>query len=277
MATTLLLAEDTRDLNRALVTVLEHEGYEVVPAYDGEEALEQLSATTFDGVILDIMMPKKDGLQVLEAMRADGDYTPVLLLTAKAEVDDRVTGLDAGADDYLTKPFAMKELLARVRSMTRRKVEYSNQRLVFGDIVLDAQEFELSAGNAVRLSVKEFELMQTLVLNSERALTSEYLLGRVWKGEDDAQDDTVRLYVSYLQGKLKWIGSSVTIAESLGGFRLLSGAADRAGATIRAGAAAMRAAATTGAAATAGAAADSPAPADNTDAPAPSPAPEELA
>jgi DNA-binding response OmpR family regulator len=205
-----------------LVAVLEHEGYEVVPVYDGEEALEQISATNFDGIILDIMMPKRDGLEVLATMRADGDYTPVLLLTAKAEVDDRVAGLDAGADDYLTKPFAMKELLARVRSMTRRNVEYSNQRLVFGDIVLDAQEFELSAGNAVRLSVKEFELMQTLVLNSERFLTSDYLLGRVWKGEDDAQNDTVRLYVSYLQGKLKWIGSSVTILETASGFRLQS-------------------------------------------------------
>lgn len=222
MAAKLLLAEDTRDLNRALVAVLEHEGYDVVPTYDGEEALEQISATNFDGIILDIMMPKRDGLEVLAAMREDGDYTPVLLLTAKAEVDDRVAGLDAGADDYLTKPFAMKELLARVRSMTRRNVEYSNQRLVFGDIVLDAQEFELSAGNAVRLSVKEFELMQTLVLNSERYLTCDYLLGRVWKGEDDVQGDTVRLYVSYLQGKLKWIGSSVTISETASGFRLHS-------------------------------------------------------
>ncbi|MDO4807512.1 MAG: response regulator transcription factor [Coriobacteriales bacterium] len=220
MAAKLLLAEDTRDLNRALVTVLEHEGYDVVPAYDGEEALHYVELSNFDGVILDIMMPKVDGLEVLSRMRSDGNYTPVLLLTAKAEVDDRVLGLDAGADDYLTKPFAMKELLARVRSITRRQQEYSNQRLVFGDITLDAQEFELSAGNAVRLSVKEFELMQTLVMNDERALSCGYLLGRIWKGEDDAHDDTVRLYVSYLRGKLKWIGSRVIIAESADGYRL---------------------------------------------------------
>lgn len=220
MAARLLLAEDTRDLNRALVAVLEHEGYDVVPVYDGEEALEHLGLSNFDGVILDIMMPKVSGLEVLSSMRSDGNYTPVLLLTAKAEVDDRVTGLDAGADDYLTKPFAMKELLARVRSITRRQQEYSNQRLAFGDIVLNAQEFELSANNAVRLSVKEFELMQTLVLNEERELSCEYLLGRIWKGEADVHEDTVRLYVSYLRGKLKWIGSCVTIAESAAGFRL---------------------------------------------------------
>lgn len=220
MAVRILLAEDTQDLNRALATMLEHEGYEVVSAYDGEEALAYVDKQNFDGIILDIMMPKKDGLEVLRSLRKEGNFTPVLLLTAKAEVDDRVIGLDAGADDYLTKPFAMKELLARVRSITRRQQEYSNQRLVFGDITLDAQEFELSAGNAVRLSVKEFELMQTLVMNEERALSCGYLLGRIWKGEDDAHEDTVRLYVSYLRGKLKWIGSRVIIAESADGYRL---------------------------------------------------------
>ena len=117
MATRILLAEDTRDLNRALTTVLEHEGYEVVSAYDGEEAADLVAHQGFDGIVLDIMMPKKDGLEVLRDLRADGVYTPVLLLTAKAEVDDRVSGLDAGADDYLTKPFAMEELSARLLSI----------------------------------------------------------------------------------------------------------------------------------------------------------------
>ena len=222
MPARLLLAEDTYDLNRALVTVLEHEGYEVVPVYDGEEALEHLATESFDGVILDIMMPKKDGLTVLSQMRADGIYTPVLLLTAKAEVDDRVSGLDAGADDYLTKPFAMKELLARVRSMTRRRTEYGMQHLSFEDIDLDAETFELSAANAVRLSVKEFELIQTLVMNASRGLTSRYLLDHVWRQEPDADEDTVRLYVSYLRGKLKWVGSRVTIELGHDGFVLTS-------------------------------------------------------
>lgn len=220
MPARLLLAEDTYDLNRALVTVLEHEGYEVVPVYDGEEALEHLATESFDGVILDIMMPKKDGLTVLSQMRADGIYTPVLLLTAKAEVDDRVSGLDAGADDYLTKPFAMKELLARVRSMTRRRTEYGMQHLSYEDIALDAETFELSSANAVRLSVKEFELIQTLVMNASRGLTSRYLLDHVWRQEPDADEDTVRLYVSYLRGKLKWVGSRVTIELGHDGFLL---------------------------------------------------------
>ena len=220
MPTRLLLAEDTYDLNRALVTVLEHEGYEVVPACDGEEAAKHLAKESFDGVILDIMMPKKDGLAVLSQMRANGNYTPVLLLTAKAEVDDRVSGLDAGADDYLTKPFAMKELLARVRSMTRRRIDYGMRRLSYEDISLDAETFELAASNAVRLSVKEFELMQTLVMNANRGLTSDYLLEHVWGTEQDADEDTVRLYVSYLRGKLKWVGSKVSIGLSQDGFLL---------------------------------------------------------
>ena len=220
MGAKLLLAEDTKDLNRALVTVLEHEGYSVTPVFDGEEAIEALREEGFDGIILDIMMPRKNGLEVLHELRESGMVTPVLLLTAKAEVDDRVLGLDAGADDYLTKPFAMKELLARVRSMTRRRDRYQDQPISFGDVSLNAETFELSAGNAVRLSVKEFELMQTLVKNAGYELSCTYLLGNVWHGEDDADEDTVRLYVSYLRSKLKWVGSRVTVASSDAGFRL---------------------------------------------------------
>lgn len=220
MAVRLLLAEDTRDLNRALTTVLEHEGYEVVPVHDGEEALAKLTAQSFDGVVLDIMMPKRNGLEVLEEMRAEGIFTPVLLLTAKAEVDDRVTGLDAGADDYLTKPFAMKELLARVRSMTRRRSDYGIQRLAYEDISLDGETFELAASNAVRLSVKEFELMQTFILNATHEVSTSYLLGHVWNQEPDADEDTVNLYVSYLRGKLRSVGSRVRILRTSTGFTL---------------------------------------------------------
>lgn len=223
MGARLLLAEDTRDLNRALTTVLEHEGHQVVSVYDGEEALDRIHEGGFDGIILDIMMPKKDGLEVLRELRAAGVFTPVLLLTAKAEVDDRVVGLDAGADDYLTKPFAMKELLARVRSMTRRREEYAGEQLSFGDISLNAETFELSASNAVRLSVKEFELMQVLIKNAGRDLTSSYLLGQVWHGENEADKDTLQLYVSYLRGKLKWVGSSVTVSSAGTGFKLVKG------------------------------------------------------
>ena len=158
----ILLAEDTRDMNHVLTAALTHEGYDVDSAFDGEEALDFVRTNGYDAMVLDIMMPKKDGLQVLKELREENIVTPVLLLTAKAEVDDRVNGLDAGADDYLTKPFAMKELLARVRAMTRRKTEYAAKKLQYGDFSLDDEKFELSCENSVRLSVKEFELLQAL-------------------------------------------------------------------------------------------------------------------
>lgn len=154
----ILLAEDTKDLNKVLCAVLEHEGYDVDAAFDGEEALEFVNNDSYDCLIFDIMMPKKDGIEALKEVREKKIVTPVLMLTAKAEVDDRVAGLDAGADDYLTKPFAMKELLARVRALTRRKNEYEEGDVTYNDVTLKAQTFELSAKNSVRLSVKEFEL-----------------------------------------------------------------------------------------------------------------------
>ena len=163
----LLLAEDTRDLNQALTAILEHEGYQVDPVFDGAAALEKLLASPYDAAVLDIMMPKMDGIEVLREIRKVHILTPVLLLTARAEIDDRVAGLDAGADDYLTKPFAMKELLARVRALTRRKSSYGTKELAFADVRLDADTFELSAENSVRLSLKEFELMQALILNEK--------------------------------------------------------------------------------------------------------------
>lgn len=218
----ILLAEDTRDMNRAISTILTLEKYDVESVFDGAEALERLKKDSFDGIILDIMMPKMDGLQVLKAIRSSGILTPVLLLTAKAEVDDRVTGLDAGADDYLTKPFAMKELLARVRSMTRRHTEYSGRELKYGDIVLNAANFELAGINSVRLSIKEFELMQTLMLNAERSLDTRYILEHVWANEPEARPDTVWLYISYLKGKLRSVDSRLSIEGERGGsFRLI--------------------------------------------------------
>lgn len=217
----ILLAEDTKDLNRAVSAVLEHSGYEVDAALDGEEALNNIIENVYDVVILDIMMPKLDGISVLKEMRMRNILTPVLLLTAKAEIDDRVEGLDAGADDYLTKPFAMKELLARVRSLTRRQEDYSIRDLTFADVELRADSFELIARNTVRLSIKEFELMQTLMMNRDHALETPWLLEHVWKNETDASEDAVWLYISYLKGKLQAVNSRVTIeGESGGSFRL---------------------------------------------------------
>ena len=217
----LLLAEDTRDMNHVLAAALTHEGYDVDSAFDGEEALDFVRTNGYDAMVLDIMMPKKDGLQVLKELREENIVTPVLLLTAKAEVDDRVNGLDAGADDYLTKPFAMKELLARVRAMTRRKTEYAAKKLQYGDFSLDDEKFELSCENSVRLSVKEFELLQALILNQNHEVSTQYLLEHVWDGAEEAGPDTVWLYISYLRGKLRSVASNVEIEGERGSsFRL---------------------------------------------------------
>lgn len=226
----LLLAEDTKDLNRAVTMLLEHEGYEVEPVFDGEEALEHIEKSSFDGIILDIMMPKKDGMEVLRELRSRHILTPVLMLTAKTEIEDRVAGLDAGADDYLSKPFAMKELMARVRSMIRRSSGFGERTMRYEDIFLDAEEFAMTAGNSVRLSIKEFELMQTLIANADKELSTEYLLEHVWNTEPDAQEDTVWLYISYLRGKLKAVGTSVQITGERGSvFRLVSGTDENGG------------------------------------------------
>ena len=216
-----LLAEDTKDLNKVLCAVLEHGGFTVDPVFDGVEVLEHIERDSYDCIVLDIMMPRKDGIEALKEIREKNILTPVLMLTAKSEIDDRVAGLDAGADDYLTKPFAMKELMARVRALTRRKTEYSGKDLSFKDIRLHAGTFELACENSVRLSVKEFELMQLFMLNQNHFVTSDYMLNQVWGREPDAQTDTVRLYVSYLNRKLKAIASDSQIGgDSVSGFQL---------------------------------------------------------
>ena len=219
----ILVAEDTRDLNRALEVILEQSGYEVTCVFDGREALDRALSQSFDGIILDIMMPKMDGLEALREMRGRGIVAPVLLLTAKAEVDDRVVGLDAGADDYLPKPFAMKELLARVRALCKRRSSYSDVDLSFGDIRLRADTFELACENTVRLSVKELELMQLLIRNADHPLASEFVLGRIWEDDRSATGETLALYVSYLRAKLKAVASTLAVmVNDEGGIRLVA-------------------------------------------------------
>lgn len=219
----ILVAEDTRDLNRALEAILQQSGYEVACVFDGREALDRALSQSFDGIILDIMMPKMDGLEALREMRGRGIVAPVLLLTAKAEVDDRVVGLDAGADDYLPKPFAMKELLARVRALCKRRSGYSDVDLSFGDIRLRADTFELACENTVRLSVKELELMQLLIRNADHPLASEFVLGRIWEDDRSATGETLALYVSYLRAKLKAVASTLAVmVNDEGGIRLVA-------------------------------------------------------
>ncbi len=217
----ILLAEDERDLSRAVTAVMKHEGYEVDAAYDGEEADTLAGLNSYDAIVLDIMMPKKDGIEVLRNLRERADVTPVLMLTAKAEIENRVEGLDAGADDYLTKPFAMKELLARLRSMTRRKDTYMPRKLVLGNTTLNTENYELSSGNAIRLGKTEAELMGLFMLNPEKTFSTEELFEHIWKNDSDVDRGVVWAYVSFLRKKLFSVAADIEIKGEKGGsFRL---------------------------------------------------------
>lgn len=216
----LLLAEDEKAMSMALVAVLEHSGYEVDAVYDGMAAVEKGRSNTYDCMIFDIMMPKLDGIGALKELRSSGDTTPVIMLTAKAEVDDRITGLDAGADDYLTKPFAMAELLARIRSMTRRSTTFTPSKLAVGHVELDVEEQELSC-NAIRLANKETKLMKFFMLNMGKSLSTEAIFSHVWKDEEDVTEDIVWIYVSYLREKLTAIQADIQILGEKNGTFLL--------------------------------------------------------
>ncbi|WP_296823317.1 response regulator transcription factor [uncultured Megasphaera sp.] len=217
----ILLAEDEKDMSAALVAILTHSGYEVDPVYDGEAAVQMAQRHSYDCMVFDIMMPKLDGVQALQQIRDGGDVTPVIMLTAKSEVADRINGLDAGADDYLTKPFAMAELLARLRAMTRRSTAFTPQKLQTGSVSLDVAEQELCSTNAVRLSAKETKLMQLLMLNADKNLTTGEILSRVWPDEEE-DEKIVWIYISYLKEKLAAIDADVTITGGEGGpFRLV--------------------------------------------------------
>ena len=189
--------------------------------YDGEAAVQMAQRHSYDCMVFDIMMPKLDGVQALQQIRDGGDVTPVIMLTAKSEVADRINGLDAGADDYLTKPFAMAELLARLRAMTRRSTAFTPQKLQTGSVSLDVAEQELCSTNAVRLSAKETKLMQLLMLNADKDLTTGEILSRVWPDEEE-DEKIVWIYISYLKEKLAAIDADVTITGGEGGpFRLV--------------------------------------------------------
>ncbi len=207
----LLVAEDTVDLNRVICAMLDYEGYQTDSAYDGGQALDLLRTEVYDGVILDIMMPVMSGLEVLEKLRSEGNDTPVLLLTARSEVDDRVAGLDAGANDYLAKPFAMKELFARVRAMLRTQAARRTD-LTYRDLRLNGEDLSMTASNSVALSPREFELMNQLIRSQGRPLETDRLLERLWQNEPDAAPADVRLYISFLRAKLASVDSAVTIA-----------------------------------------------------------------
>ena len=208
----ILLAEDERSLSRAVVALLEKNNYSADAVYDGAEALEYLAAENYDAVILDIMMPKMDGLTVLRKLRERGSHVPVLMLTAKSEVEDKVAGLDTGANDYLTKPFATAELLARIRVMTRTQNTQTDSRLSFGNVVLDQTTFELSApGGSIRLANKEYQMIELLMRNPRQVIPTERFLEKIWGYDSDVEVNVVWVYISYLRKKLAALHANVQI------------------------------------------------------------------
>ena len=210
----ILLAEDEKPLSRALVKIFEKNNYSADAVYNGEDALMYLEGGNYDVVVMDIMMPKMDGITALKKLRATGNQIPVLLLTAKAEVDDKVSGLDSGANYYLTKPFETKELLAAVRAITRTHTEVQS-RLQTGNITLDRTTFELaSSSGSVRLANKEFQMMELFMSNPHQIISAEKLMEKIWGFETEAEINVVWAYVSYLRKKLKALNADITIKSS---------------------------------------------------------------
>ena len=215
----ILLAEDEQQLSRVLETAMTHEGYQVDTAFDGQEAVDLAKENAYDLMILDIMMPVKTGIEALKEIRQTGNTTHVIMLTAMSEVDDKVTGLDAGADDYLTKPFSLKELLARLRSMSRRVATFTPNLLQIGQTSLNVGEHELISSNSIRLAGKESKMMEFLMLNAQKSLSTQELFRHVWaKDEDEDLDEGfVWIYISYLRQKLKAIHADLAILGEEGG------------------------------------------------------------
>lgn len=210
----LLLAEDEVELSNALVAILSHNHYTVDAVYDGQTAIDYLLVEEYDGVILDIMMPKKSGIEVIKELRESGNNVPVLFLTAKSEIDDRVLGLDLGADDYLTKPFAMKELLARIRSITRRKTENTSTVLKYGNISLDQTTAELTGDdtdNSIRLTNKEFQMMEMFLSSPETIISVDRFFERIWGYDSDTETNVVWVNISTLRKRLASLNADICI------------------------------------------------------------------
>ena len=207
-----LIVEDERRLAQTLADLMEAHNYGADIAYDGEEGLDNALSGIYDVILLDVMLPKRSGYEIVHALRKEGDKTPVLMLTARTEVEDRINGLDSGADYYLTKPFDSNELLACIRAITRRNTDAVDNALAFGDLRLELDTCRLSCGErSVRLSKKEFAMMEKLMANSGKVVTKEQLLLSVWGYESDAEDNNVVVYISFLRKKLKHLKSFVSI------------------------------------------------------------------
>ena len=207
----ILLAEDEKALARAVVKIFEKNNYSIDAVHNGEDALDYLETGNYDAAILDIMMPKVDGITVLKKIRAAGDTIPVLMLTAKSEIDDKVLGLDSGANYYLTKPFDSKELLAAVRAITRSHSEVDT-KLAVGNLTLDRTSFELaSPTGSTRLINKEYQMLEMMMANPKNVISVESFMDRIWGYDSDTESNVVWVYVSYLRKKMAAIGANVKI------------------------------------------------------------------
>jgi hypothetical protein len=204
--------EDERELSNALVAILTRSNYSVDPVYDGEDALYYLETENYDAVILDIMIPKIDGIEVLKTIRKEGNKIPVIMLTAKSEIDDRVVGLDSGADDYLTKPFASKELLARLRALTRRGEQLTENVVKVGNISLNRSSFELfSDSGSFRLANKEYQMIEMLMVNQNQLIPTEKFMERIWGYDSEAEINVVWVHISFLRKKLQQLNANIQI------------------------------------------------------------------
>ena len=209
----ILLAEDEKRMNRALTELMRREGYEVTSVENGEDALYEIEGGLYDLIVLDVMMPYMNGFDVAKKARAEGIKTPILMLTAKGELDDKVEGLDSGADDYLTKPFMTKELLARLRALSRRNVPTNDGALKFEDLTLDVKNAVLKCdnGQSVRLGEKELRILEYLIANQGRVLTREQIALKIWGYESDSEYNNVEVYMSFARKKLAFVESKCEI------------------------------------------------------------------
>ena len=210
----ILLAEDEKALARAVAKIFEKNNYSVDVVYNGEDALDYIEAGNYDAAVLDIMMPKMDGITVLKKVREAGNQIPILMLTAKAEIDDKVLGLDSGANDYLAKPFDSRELLARVRSITRTRAEVDS-KLTMGNITLDRASYELSSPTGkFKLANKEYQMMELFLSNPHHLISADRFMEKIWGYDSDAEINVVWVYISYLRKKLSALKANVQIKAS---------------------------------------------------------------
>lgn len=217
----ILVAEDEQQLSHVLSSAMTASGYQVDIANNGQEAVEQAKENAYDVIILDIMMPVKSGLETLKEIRATGNRTYIMMLTAMGEEDDKVTGLDTGADDYLTKPFSLKELLARLRSRQRRDDSYQVDVLEFGDLTLNGNDQSLESRNSISLTNRENRLLQYFILNANKELSVNELISHVWDENDTVDQEDLWINICYLRQKLQAIQSQVTISgEKTGPFMI---------------------------------------------------------